>query len=171
MKIVAAVFGLAVLVGCTTTEDANKAIQSQWIGRPSDQFFSQYGMPLSSFTLDNGGTIYRWRGGVTTQNIPAQYRTVDDGADKDEGYEETTTTVTEPDYGTTVTETTTTRVSLGRNRPRQVLVSPARTETLFCEAQITVDQAGIVQNIQATNDTTGEGLSLSRCAEVFGVKK
>jgi hypothetical protein len=52
-----------------------------------------------------------------------------------------------------------------------VMVKPARVEALFCEAQITADAGGMITNIEATRDTDGEGFSLSRCAEVFGVKK
>ena len=85
----------------------------------------------------------------------------------------TTTTVTQPNAGTTVTETRTTSsgISIGAAPAvQQVLVTPARTERLFCEAQITTDTAGIIVNVEATGDTTGAGFSLSRCAEVFGVK-
>ena len=29
-----------VIAGCTTTEEANKAIQSKWIGQPVDSLFT-----------------------------------------------------------------------------------------------------------------------------------
>ncbi|MCQ8781507.1 hypothetical protein [Mangrovibrevibacter kandeliae] len=54
-------------------------------------------------------------------------------------------------------------------RPGQVLMSPSRVERLGCEAQITVSPQGIINAIRMTRDSDGEGLSLSRCAEVFGV--
>lgn len=131
-----AVFAAILLSACTTTEDANNAMKSRFIGQSSDVFFSQYGMPLSSFPLNDGGTLYRWRGGQTTQTIPAEYRTIE-----------------------------------LNGKQQQQLVTPARTEALYCEAQISTNARGIITNVQTTNDTTGAGFSLSRCAEVFGVQK
>lgn len=166
-------FLLLTVVGCTTTEEANKAIKSQWIGQPSDAFFSRYGPPIRSFALNDGGAVYTWRGGETTRVVPAEYRTVTPPASPDPlaASTRTTTTVTNPDPGTTVTETRTTSMSIGVSpQPQQVLVRPERVESLFCEAQISVNPAGTIANIEASRDTDGEGLSLSRCAEVFGVK-
>jgi hypothetical protein len=169
--------GLGILMlavaGCTTTEEANKAIKSQWIGQTSDAFFSQYGPPIRSFPLNDGGAVYTWRGGDTTRVIPAQYRTVTPGAPADPlaSSTRTTTTVSSPDPRTTVTETRTTSMRVGVTpQPQQILVQPERVEALFCEAQISVDVTGVITNIQASRDTDGAGLSLSRCAEVFGVK-
>ncbi|PSJ58284.1 hypothetical protein C7I85_20750 [Mesorhizobium soli] len=161
------------LAACTTTEEANKAIKSRFIGQPSDVFFSQYGAPLSEFPLNNGGKVYRWRGGETMRTLPAEYTTIGT-ADPMAGKSttKTTTTVMQPNSSTTVTETrtTTSGVTFG-GMPQQVMVKPARVEALFCEAQISADAGGIITNIEATRDTDGEGFSLSRCAEVFGVKK
>ncbi len=163
----------AALAGCTTTEEANKAIKSRWIGQPSDSFFAQYGPPIRSFPLNNGGVVYTWRGGETTQVIPAEYRTIQPSqpATPLASSSNTVTTVTNPNPGTTVTETRTTNFNVGlQAQPQQVLVRPERIERLFCEAQITVDPSGIIGNIEASRDTTGAGFSLSRCAEVFGVQ-
>ena len=55
--------------------------------------------------------------------------------------------------------------------PEMVMVAPPRDETLNCEAQITVDRKGTIQTIRISGDTDGEGLSMSRCADVFGIKK
>ncbi|MCQ8781506.1 hypothetical protein [Mangrovibrevibacter kandeliae] len=66
--------GLALLSGCTTTEEASQAIQSRWIGQPSDAFFSAYGPPASEFALNDGSTLYTWRGGDTERQIAATYR-------------------------------------------------------------------------------------------------
>ena len=63
---------LGLLAGCTTTEEANQAIQGRWIGQPSDAFFSQYGPPSSAFPLNSGGTVYTWRGGETSRTVSAQ---------------------------------------------------------------------------------------------------
>ncbi|WP_187971495.1 hypothetical protein [Aquibium microcysteis] len=158
------------LAGCTTTEEANKAIKSRWIGQPSDSFFAQYGPPVRSFPLNNGGIVYTWRGGETTQVIPAEYRTIQPATPLASS-SSTVTTVTRPDPGTTVTETRTTNLNLGlQAQPQHVLVRPERIEQLFCEAQITVDRSGVIGNIEASRDTTGAGFSLSRCAEVFRVQ-
>ena len=51
------------------------------------------------------------------------------------------------------------------------LITPGRYEQLFCELQINTDKGGVISTIRASNDTTGNGLSLSRCAEVLGVEK
>ncbi len=56
--------------------------------------------------------------------------------------------------------------------PGQRLVSPARTEQLFCELQITTSPApeSIIKAIRISRDTGAAGIGLSRCAEVMGVK-
>lgn len=165
---------LAALAGCVTTEQAQKAMDSRFIGQPSDVFFSQYGAPQSSFALNNGGTTYRWRGGETVIMIPAVYRTVDkpaSGIGANNTKTTTTTTVSRPDTNTTVIETNSSSFNVNLSAsPQQVLVSPARTEPVFCEAQIAVDAKGIITGIRVTQDTQGAGLSISRCAEVFDVK-
>ncbi|MBO0902133.1 hypothetical protein [Jiella sonneratiae] len=149
-------FGL--LSGCTTTEEANQAIQGRWIGQQSDAFFSQYGPPSSSFPLNSGGTVYTWRGGETVRTVSAQYR---DMTKQEREYEEKR-------RGSTI-------INIGGNMamdatpPGKVLLSPSRTEQLGCEAQITTDAGGIITNIRTSRDTDGEGFSFSRCAEVFGV--
>ncbi len=172
VRVIAIGAALAVLAGCVTTEQAQKAMDSRFIGQPSDAFFAQYGAPQSSFGLNNGGTTYRWKGGETVINIPAQYKTVEQpatgiGSNKTKS----TTTVSRPDANTTVTETNSTTFSMNVAAPaQQVLVAPARTVPVFCEAQISVDPKGIITNIRVTQDTQGAGLSISRCAEVFNVK-
>jgi hypothetical protein len=101
---------LSAVAGCTTTEQANQALKSRFIGQSSDSFFSQYGAPLSSFPLNNGGTVYRWRGGETVQSYPAEYKTVEPQASPLASQTQTTTktTVDQPNAKTTVTRTTTT---------------------------------------------------------------
>lgn len=147
------------LAGCTTTEEANQAIQGRWLGQPSDAFFSQYGPPVSAFPLNAGGTVYTWRGGETVRNVPAQYRPMTQQEREFAEKQRSPRTV----------------INIGGNMavdsapPGQVLVSPARSEELGCEAQITANSGGIITNIRASRDTDGEGFSFSRCAEVFGV--
>ncbi len=149
---------LGLLAGCTTTEEANQAIQGRWIGQPSDAFFSQYGPPSSAFPLNSGGTVYTWRGGETSRTVSAQYR---DMTKQEREYEEKR-------RGSTI-------INIGGNMamdatpPGKVLLSPSRTEQLGCEAQISTNAAGIITNIRTSRDTDGEGFSFSRCAEVFGV--
>ncbi len=63
---------LAVLAGCTTTEDANRALQSRWIGQPVERFFAAYGPPIDEYPLSSG-KIYTWRGGDKTRYIPPVY--------------------------------------------------------------------------------------------------
>src|SRR5690606_30522887 len=66
------------LVGCTTTEDANNAIQSRWIGRTTDDFFAQYGPPVRAYPMNSGGTIYTWHGGDKRRDIAPVYRDMTD---------------------------------------------------------------------------------------------
>ncbi|MER0239394.1 hypothetical protein [Fulvimarina sp. MAC8] len=154
--------GLAALglAACTTTEDANQAIQSRWTGQQSDLFFSQYGPPASTFPLNNGGTVYTWRGGETVRDVPAQYRAMSKEERKFEEKRRNNSTII--NIGGSM--------SMESAPPGQVLVTPARTEQLGCEAQITTNDRGIITNIRTSRDTDGEGFSFSRCAEVFGVE-
>jgi hypothetical protein len=203
---------------CTTTEQASSAVQSRWIGRPADDFFTQHGPPQSDYTLANGNVIYTWRGGETTRHIPARYAapavaaappplpsfganstfgssfgnsafnnnafgskpaTPANGAGWSRQVVQTQTKVENPQPGVTRTTTTTkTRgASIGWNPPAAAtptnqgqLLSPARTERLFCELQLTADPQGVIQSVRIAQDTSGAGFSLSRCAEVLGVK-
>jgi hypothetical protein len=160
------------MAGCVTTEKAQNAMQDRFIGQPVEAFFSRYGMPQSTFPMSNS-TIYRWRGGETSIYVPAEYKKIDLGsAGNAVSKSSSTTNVSRPSPNTTVTETTTTNFSLdvGALLNPQALVTPAHTVKIFCEAQITVDSKGTITSIQATMDTQGAGLSLSRCAEVFDVK-
>jgi hypothetical protein len=164
--------GALTLAACTTTEEANVAMQSRWIGQPADSFFTFYGPPASSFPLSDGGEIFTWVGGETTRHIPAQYSTP--ASRKDDDFGKVTKTKTETHQtsdGRTITKTTSSSFGLVPAAPAAQLISPARTEQLYCELQITVGPDNIIRMLRATNDTNGEGLSFSRCAEVLGVKK
>ena len=72
-KLIAALMlPLAALAACTTTEDANRALQSRWIGQPAERFFAAYGPPIDEYPLSSG-KIYTWRGGDKTRYIPPVY--------------------------------------------------------------------------------------------------
>lgn len=148
------------LAGCTTTEEANQVMQGRWIGQPSDAFFSQYGPPASEFPLNSGGTVYTWRGGETMRNVPAQYRSMTKQEKEFAEKHRSPQTVINIGGG---------NMSVDTAPPGQVLVAPARSEELGCEAQISTNAGGIITNIRTSRDTDGEGFSFSRCAEVFGV--
>ncbi|WP_165224618.1 hypothetical protein [Affinirhizobium pseudoryzae] len=88
----------------------------------------------------------------------------------------TETKVENPQPGVTRTTTVTksSGASIGWNLPTSPasqgqLLSPARTEQLSCELQLTADQQNIIRSIRISKDTAGAGFSLSRCAEVMGV--
>lgn len=148
---------LGMTTACVTTEQANEAIQSQWIGQPSDLFFSNYGPPISQYALNGGGTIYTWRGGEVSRQVSPTYRAMT------------------PQELEAQKNAPRTIINIGGNYnanqapPGQVMVSPGRVDQLACEAQITTDASGIITNIRATRDTDGYGLAFSRCAEVFNV--
>jgi len=162
----------AVLVGaCASTRDADKSAESHFLGKPSDAFFSQFGPPQSSFKLNDGGTVYTWVGGQSTVTVPPVYTTVTPPmAGTGFGQTQTTTHVSNPSPGTTVTTTRSHSFSIGVPTTQQVVVTPAQTIQVFCAAQITTDAKGNITHIHATQDTRGAGMSMSRCAEVFGVR-
>ncbi|ESR23185.1 hypothetical protein [Lutibaculum baratangense] len=146
--------------GCVTTEQANQAIQMQWTGQPSDAFFSAYGPPVSEYRLNDGGTLYTWRGGETQRNVPPVYRQMTEEEKKRQPAQQTIINVNT--YGSPNWTPP--------PPPGQVLVSPGRYEYLGCEAQIATDRQGIITSIRTSKDSDGEGLAFSRCAEVFGVR-
>ena len=160
MRSLLAVAMAVALAGCTTTDDANNSIQSQWIGRSTDAFFAQYGPPVRSFPMNSGGTIYTWHGGDTSRTVAPVYRDMTD-AEKDAAKRGPSTIINIATDGS----------SFQSAPPGKVLVTPGRSDQLSCEAQITTDVSGVITDIKATRDSDGEGFSLSRCAEVFGVKR
>lgn len=169
------IFAAVAAAGCAGTQEAEKSMTTQFLGKPSDAFFAQYGAAQSSTKLNDGGTVYDWIGGRGTVNVPPVYRTAAPPmmAMPAMGGTEThsKTTVSNPSPGTTVTTTKSTSVgfSVGVPTAMQVMVTPAQTVEVFCEAQITTNAQGIITHIHASNDTRGMGMSVSRCAEVFGV--
>lgn len=130
-----------VLGGCKTTEEAANSMRSHWVGKPADTFFMSYGPPASEYDMDGGGRIYTWRGGEATSYRPGQFQTQRMPAWTPAGQPQrmTTTTTYQP--------------------PRQI--------NYVCEAQITANAQGIIQGIRISRDTDGQGLSFSRCAELF----
>ncbi|MDQ0423545.1 hypothetical protein J2045_004597 [Peteryoungia aggregata LMG 23059] len=158
----ALILPLAVLSACTTTEDANRALQSRWIGQPVERFFAAYGPPINEYPLSSG-TIYTWRGGDKTRYIPPTYSSP-------EPARTTVRTETRTDSAgkTVVTQT---RVVTRDPFWEPEMISPPQYQQLFCELQINTDKAGVIATIRASNDTDGDGFSLSRCAEVLGVEK
>jgi hypothetical protein len=143
------------MAGCTTTEDAQRSVAGRWPGQPVDSFFSAYGPPVSNYKLSGGRTIYTWRGGKLDKYIPPDYQIVR----RDPFYDP----MLGPRFGP--------RFAPWYDDPQMVMVSPGRDVRLQCEAQITVNKARVIEAISLSGDTEGDGISRSRCAEVFGVKK
>lgn len=143
------------LSGCVTTADVTTSMQDRWTGQPVDAFFRSYGPPASSYKLGDGGQIFTWRGGTKVRHVPADYAIIhrDPFFDMRPGFYRD-----HPFYD-------------GFDDPQMVMVAPPRDETLNCEAQITVSRKRTIQSIRISSDTDGEGLSMSRCADVFGIKK
>ena len=50
----------ALLAGCTTTKQAQQAIESHYQGKPVDQFFLRYGPPAQQYKTQEGQTIFVW---------------------------------------------------------------------------------------------------------------
>ena len=155
------------LAGCQTTQQAQQELGSRWIGRHVDEFFTQNGAPVSSFQLQNGGTIFQWTGGNETRQevvrTPAS-------ASAGPGWSRTSGTSSTVISGNTA-RTTSTSTTVGFNPAGLVsaLTGPTvRTIEYGCDAEIATDAQGIIQNVRLARDTTGMGLNMSRCAEVFG---
>ena len=60
----------ACLGGCTSTEQAAKVLHSKWDGQPADSFFLQYGPPVSTYAMTDGGKIFTWVGGQANVPLP-----------------------------------------------------------------------------------------------------
>ncbi|MFN3831365.1 MAG: hypothetical protein ACK4SQ_04015 [Allorhizobium sp.] len=62
--------------GCTTTEQANNALASRFVGTSADSFFIAYGPPSSSYKLTSGdGVLYTWAEPAKTYVMPGQSNT------------------------------------------------------------------------------------------------
>ena len=155
------------LSACQTTQEVAENMRGEWIGQPVDSFFVMNGPPVSEYALSGGGTIYTWRGGEDSFTRPAQIRSTTVGG-QTFGSSQTRSRTTHPGPGRTVTRSTTTSASIGfPGLTQDVIVRPAERVELVCEAQISVDDAGIIEQVRISRDTEGRGFSFSRCAEVF----
>ncbi len=156
------------LSACQTTQEVAQEIRGEWIGQPVDSFFVMHGPPVSEYALSSGGTIYTWRGGEDSFTRPAQIRSTTVGGQRI-GSSHTRSRTTHPGPGRTVTRSTTTSTSFGfPGITQDVIVRPAERVELVCEAQLSVDRQGIIEQVRISRDTEGRGFSFSRCAEVFG---
>ena len=153
---------------CQTTQEVAQEMRSKWIGQPVDAFFVMHGPPVSDYALSGGGTIYTWRGGEDSFTRPAQIRSTTVGG-QGIGSSQTHSRTTHPTPGTSVTRSTTTSVSFGLPPAvtQDIVLRPAERVHLICEAQISVDDKGIIEQVRISRDTEGRGFSFSRCAEVF----
>ncbi|MBC2774378.1 hypothetical protein H6M51_16045 [Rhizobium sp. AQ_MP] len=159
--IAACLLPLPLLAACTTTEDANRALQSRWIGQPVERFFAAYGPPIGEYPLSSG-KIYTWRGGDKTRYIPPTYSNPEPAS-----VTVRTDTRTDGAGNTVVTET---RVVTRDPFWEPEMITPPRYQQLYCELKINTDGTGMITAIRASNDTDGDGFSLSRCAEVLDVQ-
>lgn len=64
------------LAGCTTTQQANKVLETRFKGSPADSFFLAYGPPSSSYKLHSGGgTLYTWSERPKNYTMPMRANT------------------------------------------------------------------------------------------------
>lgn len=166
------------LAGCTTTEETTANAQSKWVGQSADVFFAAYGPPMSNYPLNNGGTLYTWRGGETevpvakapnsTFNKPPQQTTFN------RGFSKTSTKVTHlsPGMIKTTTKSSSASASINVDGLLNTLANggmPPKREMrrVYCEMQISTDANNVITSLHNTGDTAGAGFSMSRCAEVL----
>lgn len=69
-KLSAAIAVTLAASSCTTTEQANSALDSRFRGKSADSFFLAYGPPSSSYKLNSGGTLYTWQERAKVYNLP-----------------------------------------------------------------------------------------------------
>lgn len=148
-------------------DEVHAAIRERFMGTPSDAFFLSYGAPVSSFTLNSGGKIHRWRGGESSIVIPAQQESGETRLGVVTSQERKTTSGSgSVQRSTTVTDTRSRSVVLGG--PETVTYGEV-TIRQFCELQLTVDAQGVIVQVGAFRDSKGNGTNPSRCAEVFRI--
>ncbi len=86
----------AAVTACTTTEQANEALSSKYIGKPVDQFFIENGPPSSQYNTQDGRTIFVWAEAPQSITMPgSSYTTVT-------GYGNTATAYTNYSPATTI---------------------------------------------------------------------
>ncbi len=165
----------------TSTEEVTAATQAVWIGKPADVFFSTYGPPRSSYTLDGGGKVFTWRGGEKRVKVNKPRPNPGFGQPKttnmisaSNSSSKTSGGWTSPNTYESRTSSSSSSVNIDVDGLVNALVTggkPKEPETrlVFCEMLVSTDANGVITNISATNDTAGAGLAFSRCAEVFKV--
>jgi hypothetical protein len=57
-------------VGCTTTQQAMKRANEEFVGKNMDDFVLRYGVPQTKYQLNNGDSVYVWRSDVRNYNLP-----------------------------------------------------------------------------------------------------
>ena len=55
------------LAGCTTTKEAQQAINTKWQGKNLDEFTARYG-PVKPMQLDSGQIANRWQHDIALEN-------------------------------------------------------------------------------------------------------
>jgi len=66
------------LAGCTTVGPAGNAVEARWKGQPAGAFFAKFGPPTSDVAAGDS-TVYSWRGGYKTRQVPAVYAELPNG--------------------------------------------------------------------------------------------
>jgi len=163
---------LAIAVaGCTTAQEATQKASATWVGQSSDTFFARYGAPYSQFETQDGGKLYKWRGGQTSIR-----RKINNNAAKPNqnslystSSQRSSTTVSQTSPNTSVTKTRSSGSSVDID-VGALLGAPSqpthRTIAVFCEMQINTSADGTIRSLSTIRDTGGTA-SLSRCDEVL----
>jgi hypothetical protein len=145
------------LAACQTTGETALTLNQSWTGKPADRFFRQYGAPVSTFRLADGGRIHSWRGGFTTV-------TITETIVEDDPFDLIDRRIRDEDPFDPRLGFPRPRSRFGRFRNERIV---SREVPLVCEADIVTDRRNRIVNIVIRTDTGGAGLSLSRCAEIF----
>ena len=166
------------LAGCTTTEETTANAQSRWVGQPADVFFAAYGPPRSNYPLNNGGTLYTWRGGEKEVPVAkprnSMFKKPPQQTTFNRGFSKTTTKVTHMSPGMikTTTKSSSGSASINVDKLLNTLANGGRApkpemRRVYCEMQISTDANDVITSLHNTGDTAGAGFSLSRCAEIL----
>ncbi|MEN0040515.1 MAG: hypothetical protein AAF764_04175 [Pseudomonadota bacterium] len=169
------IFLTLAVAGCTTTEEATQKASATWVGQSSDAFFSRHGAPYSQFAKQDGGILYKWRGGQTSIrrkiNRPANATAPKppESSVFSRSSQRSSTTISQTSPNTVVTKSRSSGSSVNID-VGGLLGAPTqpthRTIQVFCEMQIDTAPDGTIRNLTTIRDTGGT-FSLSRCDEVL----
>lgn len=77
MRLLLTLSALLLLASCETTSSrlTHQAVEQVWVGRNSDAFFAQYGLPAATYQTSTGDKIHTWKSEVVSMSMPGTVTT------------------------------------------------------------------------------------------------